>query len=83
MIYRFRFWDKVISQIQKSRGDIKPSKEHDTVDEIILTNETNEYNSHTGNEGFGRFIAFAETVGHPLTYKILTDGTKKVCTKQR
>ena len=31
----------------------------------------------------GRFVGFAENVGHALTYKVLTDNTKKVICRSR
>ena len=87
MIYRFRFWDKVVFQIHESRGAIKPSEEEETSEETpIESNNTNEKETHhenIGNEGFGRFVGFAETVGHPLTYKVLTDDTRKIIYRSR
>ena len=77
MIYKFRFWDKVVFQIHKSRGDVKPPTKEK---KEMFCDTTNEINDTSDNNGF---IGFVETVGHPLTYKILSNDTKEIIYRSR
>ena len=67
MIPRFKFYDRVYIKRDESRG----------------------YGENYGsfpsasNEFSGRFVGFSEYVGHMMTYKVLTDDTRKVIFRSR
>ena len=39
--------------------------------------------SQVSDKSAGHFVGFSETVGHPMTYKVLTDDTRKVIYRSR
>jgi hypothetical protein len=68
MIYRFKFYDRVyIKRGRDSRGESVGVDGDDTASDEIG----------------GRFVGFSESVGHPMTYRVLTDKTQKLIFRSR
>ena len=71
MIYQFKFYDRVYFKKLESRGDTGNASQDD------------ENRNHDTDEQAGHFVGFSETVGHPMTYKVLTEDTHKIIYRSR
>ena len=68
MIYRFKFYDRVYYKRTTPWG--------------VGTSDTSDSHS-SQDELAGFFVGFSESIGHSMTYKILTDDTSKVILRSR
>ena len=70
-------WRTPLEALEGSTPDISPLLRFSFWDPVYYKLDDSDFPSGS-TEGRGRWVGIAENVGHAMTYKILTDDTKKV-----
>ena len=86
MALRSKNWKTPLELLKGQTPDISMIYRHCFWDKVYFVNQDSRNHKHfpsASDERAGRFVGFAESVGHPMTYKILVEDTGRIIFRSR